>query len=395
MSKNKYTGAIIADIHAGAFSGELLYKELKKGFIKHLKSMDKLDFVIIAGDLFDTKLSLNSDHVKAVLKFLNDLIKVCKEKSALIRIIKGTESHDNQQLDTIEHSLLNMDIDLQIINTVKDEWLFDDLHVLYIPEEYMKDQDEYYSEYLSETHDMIFGHGMVNEVAFVAKNQQSEVTMNHAPIFKTETLLELCRGPIFFGHIHKAQIIKNDFYYVGSYSRWCFGETEPKGFMTVEYNSKNGEYKTTFIENELARTFDTILIDYGSSFYKTDPNQQLERLMRMAKDSASDFLRIIFNIPEDYDRPTLLINMINDLFNKASGIKIIINNNAKEIQHKKQTEERAKELLTRYDFLFDKGVAPEDKLSQYVRIKYNKDISKDRVRDILYQKLSVKIEDDE
>ena len=70
MSKNKYTGAVIADIHAGAFSGEILYNELLHGFIKHLKSMDKLDFVIIAGDLFDIKIKIGALEIYPVIQLL-------------------------------------------------------------------------------------------------------------------------------------------------------------------------------------------------------------------------------------------------------------------------------------------------------------------------------------
>ena len=384
---NAYVGAIIADIHAGAFDGSILLNELRNGFLKYLKSMKILDFVIIAGDLFDTKVSLNSNHTKYIFSFIKELMFVCSEKNAKLRIIKGTESHDNQQLDAI-NNIIDNSCDIKIINTVEKEYLFDDFKVLYLPEEYMKDMNEYYGEYFKESYNMIFGHGMVNEVVFVAKTQQSEVTMQRAPIFKTEALMDICNGPIFFGHIHKPQVIKNDMYYVGSYSRWCFGEEHPKGFMTVAYNT-DGNYDVEFIENKLARLFDTILVDYNSSFYKNDPNQQLEYIIALVNESNADKLRIIFNIPEDYENPTLLVNLINDIFSKRTNVKVIINNNAKDMKAKKELEDNVKALLSRYDFLFDKGIPQDEKISRYIRIKYNKDIPIDRMRDILYQKLSI------
>jgi DNA repair exonuclease SbcCD nuclease subunit len=389
--KKAYVGAIIADIHAGAISGKILKKELKEGFLNYISSMNVLDFVVIAGDLFDTKISLNSDHTKYIFNFISELIDICIDKNAKLRIIKGTESHDNQQLDTLVN-LFDINCDIKIINTVEDEWLFDDFRCLYIPEEYMKDQDEYYEPYMKNMYDMIFGHGMVNEVAFVAKNQQSEVTVSRAPIFKTEKLLSICKGPIFFGHIHKAQQIKDDMYYVGSYSRWCFGETEPKGFMTVVYSPKNSAYETEFIENTNARTFNTMVVDTNSKFYSFDDNKQVEYLINAVRENKSDYIRLIFNIPEDYNRPTLLISNINDIFNRQSNVKVIINNNVKQMQQKRAAEERTRALLTTYDFLFDKGT-PEDKISKYIRIKFNRDIPVDRMRDILYQKLCIDIDD--
>lgn len=395
---NTYVGVVIADIHAGAFGGAILYNELNKCFIKHIEKMKLLDFIVIAGDLFDSKISLNSAHTKYIFKFLKELIEICKERNIKLRIIKGTESHDNQQLDSIER-LIDDRCDMKIISTVTVEYLFDDFKCLYIPEEYMKDPMEYYKPFFENTvydnnmYDMIFGHGMVDDVSFVAKNQQSEITMAKAPIFKTAKLIEISKGPIFFGHIHKAQNIKDHMYYTGSFSRWCFGETEPKGFMTVAYNTDNSAYDVEFIENTYAQTYDTMIVDYNSDFYKDDPNQQLEYLISVVKTATSTHLRVIFNIPDDYPKPSLLINMINDIFNNLSGIKIVINNNAKETQRKKEIEEKTKQLLNMYDFLFDKGITPEDKISRYINIKYNKNIPIEKMRDILYQKLSIDIEE--
>lgn len=383
----KYIGAIIADIHAGAFDGAILQKELKKCFLKYLKSMKRLDFVVIAGDLFDSKISLNSNHTKYIFSFLRDLMSICIEKDAKLRILKGTESHDNQQLDSL-NNIMDKSCDVRIINTVESELLYDDFKVLYIPEEYMSDVDDYYRDYFTDTYNMIFGHGMVNEVVFNAKSQQSEVTMQKAPVFKTEKLIDICNGPIFFGHIHKSQIIKTDMHYVGSYSRWCFGEETPKGFMVVDYNT-TGDYNVEFIENTYARKFDTIVVDYNSSFYKNDPNQQLDYILALTKGTDADKLRIIFNIPEDYPNPTLLINLINDIFTKSSNVKIVINNNVKTARAKRELETKVNTLLTTYDFLFDKGVPHDEKIAKYIAIKYNKDIPIDRMRDILYQKLSI------
>lgn len=392
--KQVYVGAVIADIHAGAFGSALLEYELNEGFLKYLRKMKILDFVVIAGDLFDSKISLNSEHTKRIFGFLRDLIEICKEKEAKLRIIKGTESHDNQQLDAV-NNFFDETCDVKIINKVEKEYLFDNLKVLYLPEEYMKDPNEYYKEFYNDNYDMIFGHGMVREVSFVAKSQQSEVTMSKAPVFNTKNLLSMTKGPIFFGHIHKAQTIKNDFYYVGSYSRWVFGETEPKGFMTVAYTPDNGAYEVEFIENKNARTFDTMVVD-AESFNNKDVHDQMQYLLHIVKNSPSDHLRVIFNIPEEYEQPTLLTNMINEAFNKnLTSIKVIINNNAKELKKRRETEAKVKTILSMYDFLFDKtkGTTPEEKLSKFIKIKFNKTLSEEVIRDILYTKLSVNIEE--
>ena len=317
-----YVGAVISDIHAGAVNAEVLLNELECSFLKYLKSLKILDFVVITGDLFDNKLSLNSEHTKYVFVFLKKLIDICVSHNAKLRIIKGTEFHDNRQLDIFK-VLYSSNVDLKIYDTVSTEELFPNVNVLYIPEEYMPDKDTYYREYFSKKYDMIFGHGLVNEVAFVAKMQESEVTMNKAPIFKSDTLLDICRGPIFFGHIHKSQIIKERLFYVGSFTRWIFGEEEPKGFMMTAYTPETSKFEVEFIENKLAPLYNTMVIDYSSSFYRNDEKQQIDYILTLVKKLKVDKLRIIFNIPEDYPNPTLLTNLINDIFSKYKNIKYI------------------------------------------------------------------------
>lgn len=388
MSEKTYIGAVISDIHAGAIKAELLSEELDKSFLKYLKSLKILDFVVITGDLFDNKLSLNSEHTKHIFIFLKKLIEICISKNAKLRIIKGTEFHDNRQLEIFKF-LYNTNVDMKIFDTVGEEELFPNFNVLYIPEEYMQDKDEYYKEYFSKEYDMIFGHGLVNEVAFVAKMQESEVTMNKAPIFKSEQLLDVCKGPIFFGHIHKSQCIKERIYYVGSFTRWIYGEEEPKGFMMVAYTPDTSKYEVEFIENKNAPVYNTMVIDYNSSFYRNDENQQIEYILTMVKNLHVDRIRIIFNIPEDYPNPILLTNLINDIFSKYHNIKTVINNNSREKQKKKEMEDKIKNLMTTYDFIFDKSISTEDKISRFIKLKYNKDIPIDKMRDYLYQKINI------
>ena len=59
----------------------------------------------------------------------------------------GTRSHDKDQLEIfeIEKKYLEDDIDMKIFRTVSSEKIFDDLEVLYVPEEYVSDKDEYYT----------------------------------------------------------------------------------------------------------------------------------------------------------------------------------------------------------------------------------------------------------
>jgi len=384
-----YVGAIASDLHNGAFDPKRWYEELEKGFLDYLESLIVLDFVVITGDFFDTKISMNSDHATYALKFLTKLLKICEKKNAKCRIIKGTESHDNKQLEIFKVLYRSTKCDFKVIQTVEDEWLFDDLHVLYIPEEYMSDMNEYYKEYFAKTYDMIFGHGMINQVLHIATNQESEVTMSKAPIFKTNELFAICKGPIFFGHIHKDIVIDNKFYYVNSFSRWSFGEEEDKGFRMCFYSPVTGKYRVEYIVNKLARRFDTITVDCGSPDFNKTEKEQIEYLMKLVDTFIIDYLRLEINIPEDYPNPNLFTKMLNEVFSKFKNIKLKINNNSK-LRQKKEIEEKVNILLEKYGFIFNKSISYEEKLSRFIKEKYGRNIPVDKIRQYLFEGISAK-----
>lgn len=390
MNKPVYTGIELADLHFGTVPAEIFYKELEEGFIKYAQSLAILDFIFIAGDFFDCKMPLNSDHTKyALMFFKHKLIPLCKEKNTKLRIIKGTRFHDNDQLDILE-LIGDTDCDIKIFDTVSEEELFNGVNVLYIPEEYIADKDEYYKEYFTKEkyYDMIVGHGLFGETAFAAKNQESEVTMSKAPIFNSKDIARICKGPIFFGHIHTSKIIRDQIYYIGSYSRWVFGEEEPKGFTVSIYTPDTGKYKVEFVENKLARKYDTMVLT--SDFYKDKADSDIAKeALDISLLALKDKLRVIYNIDENHPNPSLLNSLLVDIFGKQKEIKLIVNNNSKEQQKKNEMDEKLNRLKDIYDFIFNKSIPIEEKLSQFIKIKSKKDIHPDKIREYLYDKLNV------
>ena len=147
----KYKFLVTGDIHFGYYPPELLYKE----FQLILDTIDKYepDCVVIAGDYYDTKLSMASAHSVYSVKAFSDLIKVCEDKNIKVRQIKGTNSHDPEnQLKNLAQIANSSRCDYKLILTVDEEEIFPGMNVLYIPEEYMEDSKEYYKEYFSKSH---------------------------------------------------------------------------------------------------------------------------------------------------------------------------------------------------------------------------------------------------
>lgn len=375
--------SVISDIHFGAFDAEVLFNELNEGFLKPLKKKDRLDLVVITGDYYDKKISHNSKHARYSTLFFTKLISICNDKQAKIRVIQGTESHDNDQLELLEIIAKESECDIKFIYNVEEEEIFKDFKVLYIPEEYMTNKDEYYGGYFSKSYDMIFGHGMVQEVAFCALTQESATTMSKAPIFNTDVFREICRGPVMFGHIHTPQTIKDCVYYIGSFSRWTFGEEESKGYSDITYNTDNGYYEVKFKENKLARQFDTIEISPSNNFFNKNIEDQINFIHNITYVSQADFIRLKINLPSDYENERLLTEMVKDTFSRHKNIKILFNSNTK-MKTKAQIEEKINALMDKYRFMFDKTINYDEKICRYIQERYGRNIPIEKIREYIF-----------
>ena len=280
----------IADIHAGQ-NEKTLGQELGNVFIDEIHTMkDILDLVVISGDLFDRKINMNEPAGRMVSNFISMLLDLSVEYRFAVRILRGTRTHDFDQLNFFQPYTLKPELyDFKIINTVTVESLIENiLTVLYVPEEYIENPDEYYGEYFDigdAKYDLIFFHGMFDFVAVSGKIQQSERTIKDAPTLKAKMFLDKSYGPIIGGHIHEYQAFKDKIFYTGSFSRFAHGEEEPKGFLKVMYNINTMESEVEFIENEFAPTYKTIYLTHG-----TTSEEQLAEI-ESAK-SQYDFVRI-------------------------------------------------------------------------------------------------------
>lgn len=360
--------AHISDIHFGAFDSDDLVKELKYYFLKKIQKMPKLDLIVIQGDLYHYELSLNSRPAFNSFKFISKLQEIAIEKNAKIRVIKGTKSHDYDQLSNIK---FNKKVDLKVINKVTVEEVYKGYRVLYLPEEYVSKPEEYYRYYFDtdEPYDMIIGHGMVEEVAF--KKQESESNIKAAPIFKSDQLIDICKGLISFGHIHTAYFIKNKIFSTGSFSRWCQGEESPKGFFFSLYNTKNSNFRIIPVENKMARKYITKPIT------KIIMKKKIESLIE-----AIESFQIKYNIY----KLRLKVHEINDpefIFKLEILKKYFRDNKHIDLDINRldlgDDLDEAEDLLEKYDYLFDDEIEMEEKVSIFIKDEFEYEMDSERV----------------
>ena len=242
--------AILSDVHIGALPADVLKNELRSEFFNIIEE-ENVDIVVIAGDLLDHKLSFNSEDSKLAIEMIEELSKKYK-----VRILKGTKTHDLNQLSNFSYLEEKPDVDVRVFNVMSTE-VIDGIKILYMPEEYLEDYFGVYEELLNpkEPYNIGLFHGTWNFAGYVSKIQESERSIKHAPLFKYDDMKD--KAQIFIGgHIHTGDTHGNVFY-TGSFSRWCMGEENRKGFIIAEFD-ETGYVDHTFHENKLARKFITL-----------------------------------------------------------------------------------------------------------------------------------------
>ena len=387
---SKYKGYIISDLHIGIKNTKKLYEEYKNIFINNIKN-EKKDFIIICGDYFDHKLFLNDEFTSYAYTMMVDLINAC-DKSTKIRIVYGTESHECNQYDFIDKLSEISKIDIKVIKYASDEELLPNLHILYLPELHFLDKIEYYKDYFKEDkkYDYVFGHGVIREAMKEAATQIENKSSNRksVPVFSTAELRRICKGQVYFGHYHINTDL-DDIYYVGSFTRWQFGEEGRKGFYKVIYDTENNEYHNEFIENTMCDIYKTISFGYQNKVFDSMNNmeKELDKIDKLIKGKLFDHVRFEFNIPESQENPESIMNYINERYKFNDNVKTEIVHGYIENKKKKQKEEIQKKN-DKYSFIFDKNMSLEDKTSYFINIEYNRDISPDKISMYLYKPLN-------
>lgn len=395
-----HTGIVIADLHIGAMDLAKQYEEIKSGLYESIKETYP-DFIVFLGDYFDHKASLNDGTSYYSFKIFQDILQIADEIGITpkIRFIYGTESHEWNQYQLIENYQTHHDV--SVIKTVCDEELFPNMHVLYIPEEHVQSKHDYYVKYLSDyqKYDYIFGHGVIREVMKMAAiaNDKGDSSRKRVPVFNSGELSFACAGDVFFGHYHIHSDISDKVFYVGSYSRWCHGEEEPKGFYEISMDIVNDEkrYSHTFVENESAETFVTISFGYDNPIFKSRDRleEKLDSLDKVVKDGVYDNVRYEFNVPPNAFDPEFCLHFLQSRYKFDKFIKANIVHGYSE-EKKARTKAEVESWTQANAPLFDKSLSVEDKVVFFLENEYKRTMSKEMVADYLTLPLKEILEKD-
>lgn len=368
-----YTFITISDVH----HGHKPYDEMKNEFYAEGGFFDILDSSVsepefigigILGDWFDKKLDVNDLKAKLAISIIADIVSRCMPYNKQIIILRGTYSHDLNQLDIFREWNL-MYSGIQLVNTLS-ECKFGPLKVLCIPEEYPLDQDDYYRESFSKKYDAIFGHGFFDQNCF--DSNEAEKTMPRMPIFSSDLFKDL--APItIFGHDHTHKNFFGKIWYNGSFSRLCHGEEGPKGFLYIEWNKKKPI--ATFIENELAPLFITVVLDVIMLKSKLDIS--FESIVSVVENTKKKLKAKELKVkvtPKFASEYTHFLEIAKTYFASKDGYKFETGrlDKLKDGKVIEIEEDQSEKVVTEYDFLLRPGNVV-DKVVQFINIKYGND----------------------
>jgi DNA repair exonuclease SbcCD nuclease subunit len=333
MEKDEFHVIHFSDLHIGHKHVNESHVNFLLDTISAFTLLNPNSMIVFTGDLFHTKVSVDSVHTQLAIKLLNKLDTL----NVPCIFINGTRSHDHNYIQTFldinyrniifveQTTVLELDDALRFCNFSKKN-----LSIYAIPEEYLDDeeQNEVYAPLLNSAsedfYDMVLYHGTVSDVA-VYNEFIEAVPFKKAPSFSTKQFFKISNN-IFAGHIHKKhlKVINNKtFCYAGSTTRMNHGEEEPKGFFihTLKEDSETKQlytHKSTFIENIYANIFITAVLhkvnnDPNSLVYKFFYQNSKELIGEFDFNSETEIEKFKNIIPRNINFRILVTNGKNPL----------------------------------------------------------------------------------
>lgn len=217
----------------------------------------KIDILVFTGDIFHRLMNLNNEHIPEIKMWMAHICALAKKYNFLVRVLRGTPSHDWQQPRLFEsvNAVTGIGADLKYVNTVSIEYIERyGISVLYVPDEANTTTEKT----LSQVHELMRAKGL-DKVDFAFMHGQFDYQLPphvEAQKHSSQAYLAIVRELIFIGHVH----IHSRYDRIlapGSTDRLSHGEEGTKGHLRV-LCKRNGEYDIRFIENRHAKMFVTV-----------------------------------------------------------------------------------------------------------------------------------------
>lgn len=339
---------VLGDIHWGMrHNSSMFHSILMDSLNWFLKDLKKSDSVIILGDIFDSRSSVDFKILNDALDFFIQLTKKCKE----VYILVG-----NHDLYYKENDINNVNCRFLRFNPTENSKIapvkivhetsvikIQNKSCLFIPWIDSIEKKEVANEFLTHTYDLVLGH--MDTVGLYGDSVQSELMFSPKDLGNNETILS--------GHYHKRYIryLRGRVNYVGALINQTFNDVgDVKGYHTF---NKNNEVQ--FVKG-ISPSFEYVTIPNTSGFlqgFKSAPN---EEKLKIQKRIQGNIIKLILN---EYGAEN---DELYKLFKDMNPLEISISYN------RVNFEEDNEEEFTGFDYKSD----IVDIISQYIERVKNK-----------------------
>lgn len=366
----RYNIMAISDIHWGCINPKEQMESLEFvfTFLDEAEANDlHIDLIVIVGDYFDAKLSLNGEETIYGFNWFHRLYKLCIERKIKLRVLQGTMDHDNYQLENLlglqdEEGMLRIFLQSTMEETLPG------LLCCYCPDEMIET-----SEYESKNMDMIlqlkdlgFFHGSFDIVYGDLLDYKPELVKKNNVMYNYNLISGQIKGPLIAGHWHDGQQY-GELYYCGSPFRWTFNEDNPKGFLFIQYDTENSSYYIEKILNPVCGTYLTYEIFTNAYYDQKDYVKIIEEIQDiLGKLRKIDKLRILVYINDEKSENDVLLSSLRQKIIGHKNCKITIKNKIKDKKKKEKAKDR-KEEESKYRFIFGKN-DPAEVIKEFLDI---------------------------
>lgn len=377
----KYNILAIADIHWGAMDPDEMYNNLQY-FLDFIRMKGDIDLVVICGDYFDYRLTLNSKAALKALRWFDELYNTCKDNGVKkLRAIKGTKEHDNDQWEAI-HPRETGEFFKKFYICTSEETL-PDLHCIYCPDETvnLKEYEELYLKEMMSHHDIGFFHGNFDtQLPKMVIDQNLEANIPSIIYFK-DHWSKVIDGPLVSGHWHVFTDL-DPLIYIGSYDRWAFGEEEDKGFLYIQYDTNNHSYYWKHIENPFARKYNTIIIDNTLCVTPDDFANLTQDIQDLKKSDPEMKIRVVYQITSENDESLVNFNEFRNLISSIKNVKVDVKDFVKK-RNKEKQKEKVAISSGKYSYILDHPLEIKSNIHEYLLREKNIDIPLETIDSII------------
>lgn len=377
----KYNILAIADIHWGAMDPDEMYNNLQY-FLDFIQLKGDIDMVVICGDYFDYRLTLNSKAALKALRWFDDLYNTCKASGVKrLRAIKGTKEHDNDQLEAI-HPRETGEFFKKFYTTTTEETL-PGLNCIYCPDETINlhEYETLYMDQMMSFHDIGFFHGNFDtQLPKLVIDQNLEANIPSIIYFK-DHWSRFIKGPLVSGHWHVFTDL-DPLIYIGSYDRWTFGEEEDKGFLFIQYNTEDHSYFWKHIVNPFARKYQTIIINNTLCVTPDDFANLYIDIQDLKKSDPEMKIRISYQITADNEESSVNFNEFRNMISSLKNVKVDIKDFVKK-RNKAKQKERVAISSGKYSYILEHPMDIKQNIHEFLLREKNIDISIETIDSII------------